>query len=59
MNAPPKKKKKTEMAKKLKPVQENHYTMVTLQWFLFLEREFQLMAFAPDDNSLSSDQNTN
>ena len=41
MNAPPKKekKKKTEMAKKLKPVQENHYTKVTLQWFFFFWKE--------------------
>ena len=28
-------------------------------FFFFGEREFQLMMFAPDDSSLSSDQDTN
>ena len=33
--------------------------LLSLFYFLFFFKEFQLMTFAPDDSSLSSDQDTN
>ena len=34
-------------------------TYCILTFFFFFKREFQPMAFTPDDNSLLSDQDTN
>ena len=38
---------------------KNERTHEIMTFFFFFEREFQHMASTPDDNSLSSDQDTN